>query len=142
MTVNELRTKRANLWKSMENFLDTRRNDRGVLSAEDDVSYAAMEKDLDLLTNEIKREERREAIEAELNMPVSTPLTSDPERADNRIKEKTGRASAAYAEDFDRHLRGRSILHNVLSEGSGSDGGYLVPEEFERQMVESSRKRT
>ncbi len=137
MTVNELRTKRANLWKSMENFLDTRRNDRGVLSAEDDASYAAMEKDLDLLTNEIKREERREIIEAELNMPVSTPLTSDPERAGNRGKEKTGRASAAYAEDFDRHLRRKTILHNVLSEGSESDGGYLVPEEFERQMVES-----
>ena len=36
MTITDLRTKRANLWNAMENFLDTRRNDKGILSAEDD----------------------------------------------------------------------------------------------------------
>lgn len=133
MTITDLRTKRANLWNAMENFLDTRRNDKGILSAEDDATYANMEKDLDDLTNEIRRMERRDAREAELNKPVNTPITEAPDRGAK--PEKAGRASSAYAEDFGRHLRGRMPLHNVLSEGTDADGGYLVPEEFERQIV-------
>lgn len=74
MTVNELRAKRATLWNTMEGFLDTHRTDKGVLSAEDDATYNNMEKDLDDLTNEIKRMERRDAIEAELNKPVDSLL--------------------------------------------------------------------
>ena len=46
----------------------------GVLSAEDDATYSKMEHDLDSLTNEIKRMERRDAIEAELlNMEEGHP---------------------------------------------------------------------
>ena len=40
MTVNELRTKRATLWNTMEGFLDTHRNDKGILSADDESPYA------------------------------------------------------------------------------------------------------
>ena len=134
MTFNELRTKRATLWNTMEGFLDTHRTDKGVLSAEDDATYNNMEKELDALTTEIKRMERRDAIEAELNKPVGSPLTGKPEKPED---EKVGRASNAYKEDFDRHLRGKTLLHNVLSEGTDADGGYLVPEEFERQIVKT-----
>ena len=133
MTITELRTKRATLWNTMEGFLDTHRNDKGVLSAEDDATYAGMEKDLDDLTNEIRRMERREAYEAELSKPVNKPITETPERA--AAPEKTGRASNAYKEDFGRHLRGKAPLHNVLSESVDEDGGYLVPEEFENQII-------
>ena len=133
MTVNELRTKRATLWNTMEGFLDTHRNDKGILSADDDATYANMEKDLDDLTNEIKRMERREAREAELSKPVNKPITEKPEQAAK--PEKAGRASSAYKEDFGRHLRGKTPLHNVLSESVDADGGYLVPEEFEHQII-------
>lgn len=132
MTITEMRNKRAKLWNTMEGFLDTHRNSMGVLSAEDDATYSKMESDLDSLTNEIKRMERREAIEAELNKPVNQPLTSTP--AGGELP-KTGRASNEYKEDFDRHLRGRVLVHNVLSEGTDADGGYLVPEDFERNIV-------
>ena len=132
MTIIEMREKRAKLWATMEGFLDTHRNEKGVLSAEDDATYAGMEKDLTDLTNEIKRMERKDAIEAELNKPVDRPLTQKPE---TRSPEKTGRASNAYKEDFGRHLRGRALIHNVLSESTDADGGYLVPEEFEQQIV-------
>ena len=133
MTVNELRTKRATLWNTIEGFLDTHRNEKGILSADDDATYANMEKDLDDLTNEIKRMERREAREAELSKPVNKPITEKPDQAAK--PEKTGRASAAYKEDFGRHLRGKTPLHNVLSESVDQDGGYLVPEEFEKQII-------
>lgn len=135
MTITEMRNKRAKLWNTMEGFLDTHRNDMGVLSAEDDATYSKMERDLDSLTNEIKRMERRDAIEAELNKPVNQPITEAPERAASLKPDKVGRASDAYKEDFDRHLRGKVLVHNVLSEGVDADGGYLVPEEFERNIV-------
>ena len=134
MTITEMRNKRAKLWNTMEGFLDTHRNDMGVLSAEDDSTYSKMERDLDSMTNEIKRMERRDAIEAELNKPVNTPITETPENTAT-LKDKVGRASDAYKEDFDRHLRGKALVHNVLSEGTDADGGYLVPEEFERDIV-------
>ena len=135
MTIIEMREKRAKLWNTMEGFLDTHRNDKGVLSAEDDATYTKMERDLDAMTNEIKRMERRDAIEAELNKPVNTPITETPDKGAGLKPEKVGRASDAYKEDFDRHLRGRALLHNVLSEGVDADGGFLVPEDFERDIV-------
>ena len=132
MTIIEMREKRAKLWNTMEGFLDTHRNDKGVLSAEDDATYASMEQDLNDLSNEIRRMERKDAIEAELSKPVNQPIKSAPEK---RESEKQGRASNAYKEDFGRHLRGKAPIHNVLSESSDQDGGYLVPEEFENDIV-------
>mgnify|MGYP001124378986 CR=1 FL=1 len=132
MTIIELREKRAKLWNTMEGFLDTHRTDKGVLSAEDDATYAGMEKDLSDLTNEIHRMERRDALAAELAKPVSDPLTEKPQREKG---EKFGRASDAYKEDFGYLLRGKRTVHNVLSEGVDANGGYLVPEEFERQIA-------
>ena len=36
MTILELREKRAKAWEAAKAFLDSRRNDKGILSAEDD----------------------------------------------------------------------------------------------------------
>ena len=124
MTIVELREKRAKLWATMEGFLDTHRDRKGVLSAEDDAVYANMEKELNDLTNEVRRMERRDAIAAELDKPVSSPITEQPQKATGEAK--TGRASNAYREDFGLHLRGKRMLHNVLSEGVDANGGYLV----------------
>ena len=137
MNITELREKRAKLWNAMEGFLDTHRTDKGVLSAEDDATYAGMEKDLSDLTNEIHRMERRDALAAELAKPVSDPLTEKPQREKG---EKFGRASDAYKEDFGYLLRGKRMVHNVLSEGVGANGGYLVPEEFERQIIDTLKE--
>ena len=90
MTIVELREKRAKLWATMEGFLDTHRDRKGVLSAEDDAVYANMEKELNDLTNEVRRMERRDAIAAELAKPVSSPITEQPQKATSEAK--TGRA--------------------------------------------------
>ena len=92
MTIVELREKRAKLWATMEGFLDTHRDRKGVLSAEDDAVYAIMEKELNDLTNEVRRMERRDAIAAELAKPVSSPITEQPQKAFGEAK--TGRAAA------------------------------------------------
>ena len=132
MTINEMIQKRAKVWETAKNFVDTHENENGVLSAEDNETYSRMEKEIEDLTAAIDRQQRAEAREAELNRPVNTPIT---ERPAKQVEEKTGRASNAYKEDFGAHLRGKRPVHNVLSEGVLADGGYLVPEEFERQIV-------
>ena len=139
MTIIEMREKRTKLLATMDGFLETHRNEKGVLSAEDDAIYAGMEKDLAALTNEIKRMERREAIDADLSKPVSTPITNQPMGGKATGEQpKTGRASDEYREDMLKALRTNfRIISNVLSEGIDADGGYLVPEEYDSRLIES-----
>ena len=139
MTIIELREKRAKTWSAMETFLDSHRNEKGVLNMEDDVTYSKMEKDLDDLTNEIKRLERKDMIEAELNKPVSNPITAKPMTSDKE-DEKTGRASNAYKKSFWNVMRNKhsnTQFLNALQEGTDSEGGFLVPDEFEHTLIES-----
>ena len=138
MTITDLREKRAKTWSAMESFLDTHRNEKGVLSAEDDAIYAKMETELEDLTKEIKRMERKEMIEAELNKPASTPLTNKP--MDLNEDEKAGRASKNYTKAFWKAMKNKSNVPQVmdaLQEGSDTEGGYLVPDEFEKTLVEA-----
>ena len=58
MTILELREKRAKAWEAAKAFLDSRRNEKGVLSAEDDAAYIKMEQDITDLGKEIARQER------------------------------------------------------------------------------------
>ena len=132
MTINEMIQKRAKVWETAKNFVDTHENESGVLSVEDNETYGRMEKEIEDLTNAIDRQQRAEAREAELSKPVNTPITARPVKPE---EDKPGRASKAYKEDFGAHLRGKRPIHNVLSEGQPTEGGYLVPEEFERQIV-------
>ena len=139
MTIIELREKRAKTWSAMETFLDSHRNEKGVLNMEDDVTYSKMEKDLDDLTNEIKRLERKDMIEAELNKPVSNPITAKPMTSDKE-DEKTGRASNAYKKSFWNVMRNKhsnTQILNALQEGTDSEGGFLVPDEFEHTLIQS-----
>ena len=132
MTINELIQKRAKVWETAKNFVDTHENENGILSAEDSATYGRMEQEIEDLTTAIDRQQRADAREQELNKAMNQPLTGRPSQ---KVEEKTGRASNAYREDFGAHLRGKRLVHNVLSEGVQADGGYLVPEEFERQIV-------
>lgn len=132
MTIKDMIEKRAKVWETAKNFVDTHENENGVLSAEDNATYSRMEQEIEDLTAAIDRQQRAEAREAALNQPINTPLTGRPAK---QVEEKTGRASNAYKEDFGAHLRGKRLVHNVLSEGVQAGGGYLVPEEFERQIV-------
>ena len=133
MTIKDMIEKRAKVWETAKNFVDTHENGNGVLSAEDNATYSRMEQEIEDLTTAIDRQQRAEAREAEFNKPVNTPLTGRPGKQE--MEDKVGRASNAYKEDFGAHIRGKRLVHNVLSEGVQADGGYLVPEEFERQIV-------
>ena len=57
MTLTDLRTKRAKAWESAKAFLDSHRNESGILSAEDDAIYTRMENEISDLGKEIARME-------------------------------------------------------------------------------------
>ena len=130
--VLEMREKRAKAWDAAKAFLDARAKD-GVLSAEDNATYDKMVADVDAMARQIAIEEDRVARDAAMAEPTSKPLTGKP--TDGKLKPTSTRATAEYAEDFGRALRGKTLLHNVMSEGVDADGGFLVPEEFETQIV-------
>jgi len=56
----ELREKRSKLWESTKAFLDSKRTDSGLMSAEDTTTYEKMEADVVNLGKEIDRLERQE----------------------------------------------------------------------------------
>jgi len=129
----ELREKRAKAWVAAKAFLDTKRGSDGLLSAEDTAVYDKMEADVIALGKEVERLEKQAAIDAELNAPTSEAITNKPQK--QAADTKTGRASDEYHRDFFAAMRGKPIT-NVLSVGVNEDGGYLVPTEFERQIVQ------
>lgn len=142
MTILELREKRAKAWEAAKAFLDSHRKENGVLSAEDDAAYTKMEQEITDLGKEIARLERQEALDAELNRPVNKPLTGKPGgRADaDGGEDKTGRASDDYRKNFWNAMRSKVPMPNVtnaLQIGTDSEGGYLVPDEYERTLVEA-----
>ena len=142
MTILELREKRAKAWEAAKAFLDSHRKENGVLSAEDDAAYTKMEQEITDLGKEIARLERQEALDAELNRPVNRPLTGKPGgRADaDDGEDKTGRASDDYRKNFWNAMRSKVPMPNVtnaLQIGTDSEGGYLVPDEYERTLVEA-----
>lgn len=136
--VNELRTQRAKAWDKAQAFLTAKRNDKGILSEEDVRTYEALEQDIVNLGHEIERQERLEAMEREMASPVSAPITAKPEAAVKK-DEKTGRTADAYVKAFWAQVCAKDgvsyEVRNVLSEGVDSEGGYLVPDEFENTLV-------
>ena len=136
MTILELREKRNKAWEAAKAFVETKRDKDGLLSAEDAAIYAEMEQKVQNYSAEIARMEAMETMEAELNKPVNTPLTGRPMNG-NPLDNKTGRASNEYKEAMLQAIRTNfRNVKNVLSEGIASDGGYLVPEEYDSRLIE------
>jgi len=127
-TIKELREKRVKLYEDMKNFLDSHEKN-GVLNAEDSENYAKMEADFDALTESINRQEKIANIENNLQRATSTPLVSDFGHS-----VVNGRGSKEYKESFWNIIRGRAT-NSTQTIGTDANGGYLVPDEFENQII-------
>ena len=133
----ELRQKRADLWEKAKLFLDNAKREGDILSAEDTATYEKMETDIVALGKEIDIIERREALDLELSKPTSTPIKGTPV---NPKDEKTGRATDEYKKAFWAAMRNKAPHYDVLNAlqiGTDSEGGYLVPDEFEHTLVDA-----
>lgn len=137
MRVQELIEKRAKVWETAKNFVDTHEDKNGNLSAEDKETYSRMETEIEELTNSIERQQRAERREQELSKPVNSPITGKPYKDEPQGEVKTGRASDEYKKAMLTALRSNfRQVSNVLQEGVDADGGYLVPEEYDHRLID------
>ncbi len=137
MDLKELRVKRNKAWEAAKAFVETKRDKDGLLSQEDGKTYNEMEQKVKNYSLEIERMEEMLAIENEMLKPVNAPIVSKPMKTDEEKEVKTGRASNVYKEDMLNALRSRfRNVSNILQEGVDADGGYLVPEEYDKRLID------
>ena len=134
--INELYGKRNKAIADARAFLDTKRGDSDTLSAEDEGVYSKMEADILALGREIERETRLTALDAELSKPTTEPIVGSPEM--QSMSGKTGTASAEYKSALVKALRTNfRQISNVLEVGNDQNGGYLVPEEYDKRLIDT-----
>ena len=132
----ELRERRNKIWNTAKEFLDQKRGADGLIPAEAATEYDKMEADMVALGKEIERLERQAVYDLEMAKPTSAPILGVPTKP---TEAKTGRASDDYKKAFWNVMRSKTPNHaisNALEVGEDSEGGYLVPDEFERTLVE------
>ena len=140
MTILEMMEKRNQAWTAAKNFANSHKSDKGVMSDEDYATYQKMEKEIEDMSREISRMQKEAAMEEELNKPVNTPITTKPMQAKEGAPEKKGRATDEYKANFWDAMRSKTPMPqvvNALQVGVDSEGGYLVPDEFEHTLVQS-----
>ena len=136
MTIQELMNKRAVAWQAAKDFVNNHRNENGLMEAADRETYDKMEKDISDYTREIERMQREEAMDRELSKPVATPIVEKPKVMEDE-EPVSFRARKEYKDAMISALRSNfRNVSNVLQEGVDADGGYLVPEELDRKLVE------
>lgn len=136
MTIKELIEKRAKVWETAKSFVDTHEDKNGLLSADDTATYNKMEKEIEDLTAAIDRQRRAEQREVDLSKPLNSPLTSRPYK-ETQTEKKSGRATDEYKNAMLSAMRSNfRNISNVLQEGVDSDGGYLVPEEYDSRLID------
>lgn len=133
----EMREKRGQIWDRAKAFLKEHQDENGMLSAGDAAEYERMEQEVIELGRVIDRAERAAQMERELNAPTMTPLASRPETHPNS---RPGRGSDEYKAAFWTAMRNRGghfSVQNALQIGDDAEGGYLVPDEYERTLVDA-----
>ena len=134
MTIMQMIEKRNKAIEAARAFAAAHKNENGVLNDTDYAEYEQMEKEIQDISREISRMQREDAMEQELNKPINTPLTSKPFKGEIG---STGRSSEEYRKAMLGALRSNfADVSNVLREGSDADGGYLVPEEYDKRIID------
>lgn len=138
MTIQELRTKRAELVKEARAILDkAEKVGRHNLSEEEDKAYNELMTKVDQLGRQIEREERQQALETELaaSQGRATEGAAPDQPADRAVAER--RAA------FSRYLRGGlpslpAADLRALQADSDPAGGYIVaPQEVVRDLIQA-----
>ncbi|MBQ3347855.1 MAG: phage major capsid protein [Synergistaceae bacterium] len=130
--LTELRSKRAELWERTKAFLEDHRGENGMVEASAVEQYDKLTADVKAMGEEIKRLEDQMELDAQLSAPTSKPVQARPSAESKSMK------TDAYNKAFWDMMRGHGDMmevRNALSVGVNEDGGYTVPDEFERAIV-------
>ena len=136
--IMELRNKRNTLWEQTKNFLEEHRGENGLVEASAVEQYNRMAADVQALGAEIERLEQQAAFDAQLSAPTSRPVKSNP--TSHQSQKAEGTASDEYKDAFWNMIRNQGdqfAVRNALSVGEDTEGGYTVPDEFERRLIQA-----
>ena len=135
----ELRGRRNTLWEQTKAFLEEHRGENGLVASDAVEQYDRMAQEVKDLGAEIERLEQQAQVDAQLAAPTSRPVSGKPMiMTEERAATKTG--AKEYTEAFWNMIRNRGNygeVHNALSVGEDSEGGFTVPDEVERKLVEA-----
>jgi len=123
-----LREKRAKLWNQTKEFLESKRTPDGMVSHEDTQTYEKMEAEIINMGTQIELLERHQRMEKQFSA-TTAPLLNNPNNSSHDL-----RGSDEYSRAFWNAMRGRGVS-NALSIGTDTSGGYLVPDEFARELM-------
>ncbi|MBT2215841.1 phage major capsid protein [Virgibacillus dakarensis] len=145
--VIEMREKRANLVNQARDLVNRAEEEKRDFTAEDQTQYDRIMDEVDKLKNSIDREEKLSGLENDLNKPVQNAHRPEPQNGNG--DQKQGRAAEDYKNAFWKVFRnGKEALNHEdvsllmdpqirnLAVGTDANGGYLVPDEFERQIIQ------
>jgi len=134
MDITELKNKRAGLVVQMRSLLDTAAKAGRDLNADEQTTYANLEKDVDGIGARVTREESLATVENNLRGQRDGEYRPAVAASSSKNAPRV-QSSDKYREAFCNYmLGGRGDFQNVLSTGVDTDGGYLLPEEFDSNI--------
>lgn len=146
--LQELRERRKALWDDAKEILDSAERAGRELSGEENESYEKYTAEVDLLSREIDNREKAEKLEERFAQPQLEPDLNGGTRVGPAPRATT------YESAFRSYVRGghraldntqiRILNDNVPEEiralsTTGTAGGYMVPQEFLRDMVRTMK---
>lgn len=130
----EIIEKRSIAWEGAKAFVEANKDKDGLLSEEHTKQYQEMENKVINFSKEIERLQREEQLDKMMEKPINKPIKEKP---GENSETKTGRARKEYKDSMLQALRTNfKQVSNILQEGVDSDGGYLVPEEYDSRLIE------
>lgn len=134
MTIQELYAKRANAWDAAKKWLDEKTDPTtGLMSAEDAAQYDRMDAEIQDYTKQIQRAQNAANIEAQMQQPTTSPILGAPKTGEQTRNEK-------YSKTFWDAMHSKIMtadIYNALKVGEDANGGFLVPDEYEKQLIDA-----
>lgn len=143
--INELKRRRKKLVDEARQILDQAEKEDRDLTGEEQEKYDRLMREVDTLGQRIERAERQLEAEGKLDRGLPAPVApAQPDEEPADVEDRAARplASREYRDAFWSYIR-RSLSgmlpHEVraLNIGTDADGGYLVPDEFQRELVQA-----
>ena len=136
----ELRNKRNTLWEQTKAFLEEHRDANGLVDASAVEQYNKMAADVKALGDEIQRLEDQMAVDAKLSAATSAPVHAEPMNGQRKANTRPT-STPEYSNAFWNMMRGKFSNDGEeatwLAAGVDERGGYTVPDEFERQLIQA-----
>ena len=140
MELQEMYDELAKLVEEMRQYLDEHEDEDESLSVEEAETYDKMEKKVAALKNKIARREKLAKVDAELRTPQGKPILNNPGEDVQNVNFSAStsiRASDSYRKAAIEAIKSKfRVIRNDLATNPDSAGGFLVPVEWNTELVQ------